>query len=55
MRLMLLTLFIVLISIFCFLLYMKISYSLYMAVILIGGVWFALIIFRTLMYAGGRI
>ena len=44
-----------LISIFCFLLYMKISYSLYMAVILIGGVWFALIIFRTLMYAGGRI
>ena len=44
-----------LLSIFCFLLYMKISYSLYMAVVLIGGVWFALIIFRTLMYAGGRI
>lgn len=44
-----------LISIFCFLFYMKISSSICMAVILTGGVWFALIIFRTLMYAGGRI
>lgn len=43
-----------LISIFCFFLYMKIASSIYMAVILVGGVWFALIIFRTLMYAGGR-
>ncbi len=43
------------ISIYCFLLYLKISYSIHTAVILIGGVWFALIIFRTLMYAGGRI
>ena len=44
-----------LISVFCFLLYMKISYSVYTAVILIGGVWFALIIFRTLMFAGGHV
>ena len=44
-----------LISVFCFLLYMKISYSVNTAVILIGGVWFALIIFRTLMFAGGHV
>lgn len=44
-----------LISLFCFLLYMKIATTVYMAVILIGGIWFALMIFRTLMYAGGRI
>jgi hypothetical protein len=44
-----------LLSIYCFLFYIKISNSIYMATIVIGGVWFALIIFRTLMYAGGRI
>lgn len=44
-----------LISLFCFLIYMKIATTVYMAVILIGGIWFALMIFRTLMYAGGRI
>ncbi|HOI71235.1 MAG TPA: hypothetical protein PLC38_02995 [Methanobacterium sp.] len=42
------------ISVFCFFIYMKTASSLIMATILIGGAWFALIIFRTLMYAGGR-
>lgn len=41
-------------SVICFLIYMKTASSLAMATILIGGAWFALIIFRTLMYAGGR-
>jgi hypothetical protein len=45
----------ILISLFCFLLYMKISSTSYDTFTLMGGVWFALIIFRTLMYAGGRI
>lgn len=45
----------VLISVYCFLLYMKISYSVYTAFILVGGIWFALIIFRTLVYLGGRV
>lgn len=43
-----------LLSIYCFFIYMKAASSLFMATILIGGAWFALIIFRTLMYAGGR-
>ncbi len=42
------------ISVLCFFIYMKTASSLIMATILIGGAWFALIIFRTLMYAGGR-
>lgn len=42
-------------SIFCILLYIKISTSIYIATIMIGAAWFGLIIFRTLMYAGGRI
>lgn len=41
-------------SIYCFFIYMKTSYSCNMASILIGGAWFAFLIFRTLMYAGGR-
>ncbi len=41
-------------SVYCFFIYMKAASSLLMATILIGGAWFALIIFRTLMYAGGR-
>lgn len=45
----------IILSIYCFLIYIKISASVYMATIMIGAVWFALIIFRTLMYAGGRI
>jgi len=45
----------ILISILCFFVYIKSANSLYMATILLGGAWFALIIFRTLMYAGGRV
>jgi hypothetical protein len=41
-------------SVYCFFIYLKAASSLLMATILIGGAWFALIIFRTLMYAGGR-
>lgn len=42
------------ISIYCFFIYLKTASSMIMAMMLIGGAWFALIIFRTLMYAGGR-
>jgi hypothetical protein len=41
-------------SVYCFFIYLKTASSMVMAMILIGGGWFALIIFRTLMYAGGR-
>lgn len=44
-----------LISSLCFFIYLKTSSSVFMAVMLIGAAWFALIIFRTLIYAGGRI
>lgn len=42
------------VSIFCFLMYLKAATSLAMASLLIGGPWFALIIFRTLLYVGGK-
>ena len=42
-------------SIFCFLIYIKTSTSIYIATIMMGAAWFGLIIFRTLMYAGGRV
>ncbi len=42
------------VSIFCFLLYMKLGSSQTIATLLIGGTWFALIIFRTLLYVGGK-
>ena len=42
-------------SFVCFLVYLKASMSIYIATIIIGALWFGLIIFRTLMYAGGRI
>jgi hypothetical protein len=42
-------------SLVCILVYLKTSASIYMATIIIGALWFGLIIFRTLMYAGGRI
>ena len=45
----------ILISIICFFVYIKSANSIYMATILLAGAWFALIIFRTLMYAGGRV
>lgn len=41
-------------SIYCFFIYLKTATSMIMAMMFIGGGWFALIIFRTLMYAGGR-
>lgn len=42
-------------SILFILVYIKISTSIYIATIMIGATWFGLIIFRTLMYAGGRV
>jgi hypothetical protein len=42
-------------SLACILVYLKASISIYIATIIIGALWFGLIIFRTLMYAGGRI
>jgi len=42
------------ISVYCFFIYMKTSFSCSMASLLIGGAWFAFLIFRTLMYTGGR-
>jgi hypothetical protein len=44
----------ILVSVYCFFIYLKTASSLYMAFILIGAAWFALIIFRTLVYVGGR-
>lgn len=41
-------------SIYCFFIYLKTSYSCNMASLLIGGAWFAFLIFRTLMYTGGK-
>lgn len=43
------------ISIYCIVLYLKTGFSLTSATMVIGGIWFALIIFRTLIYAGGRL
>ena len=45
----------ILVSIICFFVYIKSANSIYMATILLAGAWFALIIFRTMMYAGGRV
>jgi hypothetical protein len=42
------------IALFCFVIYLKAASSLYMAFILIGAAWFSLIIFRTLIFIGGR-
>ncbi|MGC9516201.1 MAG: hypothetical protein ACP5C3_00720 [Methanomicrobiales archaeon] len=42
-------------SMICFIIYIKISATATMSTILLGATWFALIIFRTLIYAGGRI
>jgi hypothetical protein len=41
-------------SIYCFFIYMKTSFSCNIASLLLGGAWFAFLIFRTLMYTGGR-
>jgi hypothetical protein len=45
----------VFLGIVCFLIYLKISMSATMSSVLIGATWFALIIFRTLIYVGGRV
>jgi hypothetical protein len=45
----------ILISIYVFFIYLKTTSSIYMAFILIGAAWFALIIFRTLVFVGGRL
>jgi uncharacterized membrane protein YGL010W len=45
----------ILISIYVFFLYLKTTSSIYMAFMLIGAAWFALIIFRTLVFIGGRV
>ena len=42
------------ISILSFFIYIKIATSVYTAIVLIGGIWFAFIMFRTLVYIGGR-
>lgn len=42
------------IALICFVIYLKAASSLYMAFILIGAAWFSLIIFRTLIFIGGR-
>ncbi len=43
------------ISFLSFLIYFKISTSVYSTILLIGGIWFAFITFRTLVYIGGRV
>lgn len=43
-----------LIALLFFFVYLKAASSLYMAFILIGAAWFSLIIFRTLIFIGGR-
>lgn len=42
-------------SCLCFVVYLKTATSLFMAFLLIGAAWFALIIFRTFIYVGGRV
>lgn len=42
------------IALLFFVIYLKAASSLYMAFILIGAAWFSLIIFRTLIFIGGR-
>jgi hypothetical protein len=44
----------IILSIYCFFIYLKTASSPYTPFILIGAAWFALIIFRTLVYIGGR-
>lgn len=44
----------ILISAYCFFIYLKGISSVYSIFMIIGGIWFALLIFRTLVYVGGR-
>ena len=43
----------IIISVYVFLIYLKTATSIYMAFIFIGAAWFALIVFRTLVFVGG--
>ena len=45
----------ILISVYCFFIYLKGVSSIYSIFMVIGGVWLALIIFRTLIFVGGRL
>ena len=44
----------ILLSLICFFIYLKTASSIFNAFILLGAAWFALIIFRTLFFVGGR-
>jgi len=44
----------VILSVFCILIYLKAATSFSMGSLLIGSVWFGLILFRTFLYVGGR-
>ena len=46
--------FYIILSVYCFFIYLKTFPSISTPFILIGAAWFALIIFRTLVYIGGR-
>jgi hypothetical protein len=43
------------ISIISFIIYIKIASSVYSAIVIIGGIWFAFLMFRTLVYIGGKV
>lgn len=45
----------IILSIYCFFIYLKSVLSIYSIFTVIGGVWIALIIFRTLVFIGGRL
>ncbi|MGI6482289.1 MAG: hypothetical protein ACOX08_03305 [Methanobacterium sp.] len=44
----------VILSVFCILIYLKAATSFSMESLLVGSVWFGLILFRTFLYVGGR-
>jgi hypothetical protein len=46
--------FYIIISVYCLFIYLKITSSIHSIFVLIGSIWFALIIFRTLFFVGGR-
>jgi hypothetical protein len=43
------------ISIISFIIYIRIASSVYSAIVVIGGIWFAFLMFRTLVYIGGKV
>jgi predicted lysophospholipase L1 biosynthesis ABC-type transport system permease subunit len=44
----------IMLSLYIFLIYLKTATSIYMAFLFIGAAWFALIVFRTFVFVGGR-